>query len=412
MFPDGMTAVTNVTGPPIAHNRYWASDNVYAQQNGGDWPWLIEGELSLPLTQAFWDWLMASSRNWGLRTYEQDWLDTVVDGMPSLTSNVTLGANWLRQMHHGAAKQGITIQYCMSMVRHILQSVELPAVTQARASGDYHSNLSDQWKIGGSSILADAIGIYPSKDNAWSTASQPGNPYEGSRTEPFSRLQFAVLSFSRGPVAGSDGIGMSDASLILRSCTREGRLLRPDRPMRLMDGAIASSALGASASPINGETWSTYTTVGGATYPHVLAIEVQTAFTLAPADLGLDPAGAYIVWEANDTTVQPFSAASPVAVAPNTKASFALLHVSPVGQASGWALVGEMDKWVATSADRFADAEDSPMGLNVELKGDSGETVRVGFAKAGGRAITTVACTIGPSGRISIAMPAAKCINL
>lgn len=71
IFPDGMTAVTNFTGPPIAHNRYWASDNVYAKQNGGQWDWLIEGDISLPLTQGFWDWLMESSRNWGLRTYEQ-----------------------------------------------------------------------------------------------------------------------------------------------------------------------------------------------------------------------------------------------------------------------------------------------------------------------------------------------------
>jgi copper chaperone CopZ len=41
-------------------------------------------------------------------------------------------------MGHGAAAEGMTIQYCMSHVRHILQSVEVPAVTNARASGDYH----------------------------------------------------------------------------------------------------------------------------------------------------------------------------------------------------------------------------------------------------------------------------------
>ena len=54
----------------------------------------------------------------------------------------------------------------MSHVRHVLQSVELPAITNARASGDYHPG-NDQWKLGVSSLLAHAVGIAPSKDNYW-----------------------------------------------------------------------------------------------------------------------------------------------------------------------------------------------------------------------------------------------------
>ena len=38
----------------------------------------------------------------------------------------------------------------MSHCRHIMQSIELPAVTNARASGDYHA-------IGETVIFADAI---------------------------------------------------------------------------------------------------------------------------------------------------------------------------------------------------------------------------------------------------------------
>ena len=87
----------------------------------------------------------------------------------------------LRQMGTAAARNGLTIQYCMSYVRHILQvqaltnssirslpepppqSLELPAVTQARASGDYHEADTDQWNVGTSSMLARAVGIAPSK---------------------------------------------------------------------------------------------------------------------------------------------------------------------------------------------------------------------------------------------------------
>ena len=41
------------------------------------------------------------------------------------------------QMGEGARKAGLTIQYCMPYARHLLQSVEIPVVTQARASDDY-----------------------------------------------------------------------------------------------------------------------------------------------------------------------------------------------------------------------------------------------------------------------------------
>lgn len=54
----------------------------------------------------------------------------------------------------------------MSHVRHVLQSVELYAITNARASDDYHPG-NGQWNIGTSSILAYAVGIAPSKDNYW-----------------------------------------------------------------------------------------------------------------------------------------------------------------------------------------------------------------------------------------------------
>ena len=38
----------------------------------------------------------------------------------------------------GAEEHGVNIQYCMPYPRHVLQSVEVPAVTQIRSSNDYH----------------------------------------------------------------------------------------------------------------------------------------------------------------------------------------------------------------------------------------------------------------------------------
>ncbi len=61
-----------------AHNRYWSSNTDYAKQNGGNFDFFIDaagtGDMAVPLTMEFWQWLLSSSvREWGLTTYEQDW---------------------------------------------------------------------------------------------------------------------------------------------------------------------------------------------------------------------------------------------------------------------------------------------------------------------------------------------------
>ena len=51
-------------------------------------------------------------------------------------------------MAAAAESSNVTIQYCMSLPRHILQSASFPRVTQARASHDYGQSRSDdteQW---------------------------------------------------------------------------------------------------------------------------------------------------------------------------------------------------------------------------------------------------------------------------
>lgn len=95
-------------------------------------------------------------------TYEQDWLYSLSEGVDLLYTNVTAGRHWLLQMGAGAETAGVSVQYCMPFPRHALQSVEIKAVTQIRASDDHVPGgveLPLQWRIGYSSILAWAIGL-------------------------------------------------------------------------------------------------------------------------------------------------------------------------------------------------------------------------------------------------------------
>ena len=197
-----------------------------------------------PTEQRFWDDLMYNSSQWGLFMYEQDWLDTEYDNMKFLNYNASAARTWLMQMGTAAARNDLTIQYCMSHCRHIMQSVEIPAVTNARASGDYHAG-SDQWQpLGTTGIFAWAVAIAPTKDNYWSTDVQIGTAYHDFATikEPYNRLQAVVSTISKGPVAPSDKVGRSDAALILKSCMQDGRLLQGDKPAMVIDSSHVQQA--------------------------------------------------------------------------------------------------------------------------------------------------------------------------
>ena len=115
----------------------------------------------------------------------------------------------------------------------------LGTVTNARASGDYHAG-SDQWRpLGTTGIFGWAVAIAPTKDNYWSTDKQAGSAYgDYARiSEPYNRLQAAVSTLTKGPVAPSDKIGASDTALILKSCAADGKLLQGDKPAMLIDSA-------------------------------------------------------------------------------------------------------------------------------------------------------------------------------
>ena len=48
-------------------------------------------------------------------------------------TNFTAARDWLTQMGAGAEEAGVTLQYCMSLPRHVLQSSEVASVRQSGA---------------------------------------------------------------------------------------------------------------------------------------------------------------------------------------------------------------------------------------------------------------------------------------
>eukprot|EP00054_Salpingoeca_dolichothecata_P014018 m.78605 g.78605 ORF g.78605 m.78605 type:complete len:753 (+) comp20774_c0_seq2:47-2305(+) len=409
IFPRGLDYVYNATGWAIqGHNRYWATNNVYAKQNGGKWDFVIEKdpskrELALPLQQEFWDWFLESSVRWGLRVYEQDWLDDQFDGTNYLLESATTARTWLMQMGTAAANNGLSIQYCMSHCRHIMQSVEIPAVTQARASGDYAGEHREQWRIGQSSLFAYSLGIAPSKDNYWSQFREEGAPY-AFRYEPSPRLQSVVSSFSAGPVAPSDAINMTNIPLVLRACAADGRLLRPDKPATAIDAFYSYQAFRDGA---NGEVWSTFTDLG-VRFSYVLSVNLMAAYNLTIKELGYGELNQLVAYEANTTTtLHSVTAQKPLPLRVSDKLNFQVFTLAPI-LSSGWALLGQADKWVPVSKDRFGSLVMTSTGFSVRIKGSPKEEVSVSVRAPNQTEPFRVLCVIG-SGSVNLLECSTSC---
>ena len=436
IFPRGLGALANATGWRLmAHNRYWSASTPYARQNGGEWPFELDRAtgFAVPASRAFWDHLFGRAREggWRLATYEQDWMNFQNERLPALTRSATAARAWLRDLGDAADAAGVSVQYCMSYARHVLQSVESAAVTQARGSGDYRAG-NDQWQpLGMTALLLHAVGLAVSKDNLWTTTAQPGSKWGDGTREPHPRLQAAVATLSRGPVMVSDAVNRSDVALVLRSCTRDGTLLHPGAPAVLMDGAVLAKAQGRPW----GELWLAPTAIGGRRHVSLFAAKVARDRTLRGDELGFAPATPLLAMDVTCTDAAADAADAAAAAdadhAADTavvsvgadgaeevpqegrrracrvldglptvrrcgKADFQLWSVTAREPGGGWTLLGEVGKWVAVSPARVVAITTAPQqppqtgvgkrdsggspGLDVDVQGTPGERVSLAFA--------------------------------
>ncbi|XP_046547851.1 uncharacterized protein LOC124257766 [Haliotis rubra] len=407
VFPNGMVWLYNKTELPVfGYNTFWSSNTTYARANGGKYDFLIDVPKALPLEEMFWTDLLAGGRIWGLFAYEQDFLSEEFEQIKEFLTDIDLGRQWLTQMGNGAAKNGLTIQYCMSYPRHMLQSLEIPVVTQARVSHDNRPG-TDNWKIGVTSLFAWAIGVAPFKDNFWTTSVQPGNSYNA--TEPYPSLHAVVATLSTGPVGIGDMVGGTNKTLIMKSVNADGLILKPSRPATSIDNRIRRMAWSDFEGP-DGEVWSTYSDFGGKNkYGIILAADLQGSYTMTPCMAGYQGFPSSMVFPAKDPNkIQPLTNAQPLTMSGCTMADFCLFYVSPVLSINGKQVLiqGELDKWVPMSPQRVTGiniADD----ITISLTGAAHETVSFWFNVDGKS--SPVTCTLGAGGLATLSFSAGTC---
>jgi hypothetical protein len=301
---------------------------------------------------------------------------------------------WLKGMADAALALNVSVQYCMPLPGHMLQTLEFPAVTNARASPDGGRPFTN---MGPTNMLLWALDVRPFKDNS---LSRQGDDFVGSVV-------------ARSPVGIGDAKNF-DFRAIKRTCRSDGVILHPSRP---------GFPLNAHYHPRAGRgagTWLTHSEIPGLTCYTALTGEwaVDEEWLITPADLypkHVDPQ-ALMWWAWNDPAErvrdrmpneygarpsQRCNGTSPRASAREclTRMSskgfpvvgggadrFRLYHACP--EMFGWTLLGETSKYMPVSPNRLARVapltESESGGLIADVIGSPGEQVELTYARPDG----------------------------
>jgi hypothetical protein len=387
IFPDGLNGLNKQIKnlPLAAHNRYWSSDTIYAK----NYNFIIDNVnlKSLPLgNDSFWIYLFNdSSTNWNLILYEQDWMNhQTIDFIPT-RQDINLGRQWLIQMGKAAEQFNINIQYCMSLPRHALQALEIDRVTQARVSDDYYVHVVHkipQWKIGISSMLAHALGMAPFKDSFWSNEIQPDAPYKSTAREPLPDREILIATLSTGPVAFADGINYINRERIMRCCRQDGLILKPSKPLTMVDLLISDWATNKGIS--QGELYSTQTILNNEIFSIIFASSMRRNYSLIPSMIG-SPSG--LIWSfSNPYELFTFDENHSLLIS-NEKCNdttYCLWYSSPLWQfndslSTRYSFMGEMNKWTFVSQQRFSSLTRNSANtqMTILIEGVSNELVDI-----------------------------------
>ena len=98
-LPSGMDAAVLNHTPLVLHNRFFSPASPYVRR----YEFLRGDGVAIPMDPAFWTALLQRPvRQWGMATYEQDFLVTAFTKAAVLRSNMSAALTWLSQMDAAA----------------------------------------------------------------------------------------------------------------------------------------------------------------------------------------------------------------------------------------------------------------------------------------------------------------------
>ncbi len=404
LFPQGLSVFQEELGVPlVAHNRWYDVNSPYCERYECA-PGEVIKETVLPIEPEFWDEIMDNAVSYGVAVYEQDWLHLQLSRISWLRSGMGNSGLWFDTMVNAADERGLTFQLCMAPPEILLQQMKHDNVTHVRVSSDYlaGSFKHHYWpNFHRTSMFAHAVGLWPFKDVFQSASGQ-----RTIRNERWAFEEALVSNLSGGPVGPGDDVGAADRELLMRTCRKDGMLLKPDRPATPIDLMFLDhhKPWTVTTQSDNGIRETIYLAAFNVRPLHTFDFEVSFS------DLGIS--GEYLIYNWREREFVTGSDKVDFGMMPKNDASYNVL--CPVLE-NGMALIGETEKFVTLSAKRFPSITLSGNALSLDVEGVPREEVLISlYCQAplsdvsGGEIIdlipglTTVRVVIPDSGKTSI----------
>lgn len=325
IFPNGLSPFQQLAIPLVTHAKQIDASSPYRSQ------YTMSNNVSTD--PKYWNMVAGYLQSNGVATYEQDWL--AQKALPA--TNLTDPDAFMNNMAKSMSAAGLTMQYCMPLPRHFLQSSLYNNLTSIRVSGDRFSNARwDDFLY--ASDLASALGVWPWSDVFMSTETD--------------NLLLATLS--AGVVGVGDAIGAESATNLLQTIRADGVIVKPDAPIVPVDSSFIQDAQALNTPMVA----STYTDFGGGmralyAFAYARASHSLAAASFTPASLGL-PGSVYVYnYFTGVGTVVPAGGTFT-----DTVSSGSYYIVVPVGR-SGIAFLGDAGKFVSLGKKRITQLTDT-----------------------------------------------------
>jgi hypothetical protein len=324
IFPDGLKAFQQQLGLPlVTHSRWIDPKSPYRSR------YRMSGNVVVD--PRYWETVAGYLQDAHVLTYEQDWLDERAQS----AFNLLDPAAFMDEMAQALRGQKLTIQYCMPLPRHYLQSTMYENVTTIRTSGDrFGRDRWDEFLYG--SRLAGSLGVWP-----WSDVFM---------SDELDNLLLSTLS--TGPVGVGDRIGSVNRENLLRAVRADGVIVKPDVSLVPTDQAFVEDAQSLKRPMLA----SAYTDFGTLKAFYVLAYArgPQKTVAFTPASLSLHTRAYLFDYFSHRGTVldpdQAFTA--------SLDKGYAYFILVPLGR-SGVAFLGDREQFVSLGKQRISQLSDN-----------------------------------------------------
>jgi hypothetical protein len=327
LFPSGLADFDRKLGVPlVVHARWIDPKSPYHEQ------YTISGVA--PTDPAWWQSTAAYLADSGVISYEQDWLNYIYQYSPRLQTSPDTANHFTGGMSSSMSARNISLIYCMVLPRLFLQGSTSTEVSIIRCSGDRFE--PHKWQdFLYTSSLASALGIWPWTDTFF------------SRETP----NILLSTLSAGPVGVGDPMGGESWDNIRKVIRSDGRIIKPDMPLRPLDQTILADAQ-KMHQPFLAATYSDQ----GLKTVYLFAWRRMGDGKSATAtlwDLGL-PDGKYIAYDYMNQKVHTMDQNHPLQLelAPNQWQYDVIVPVT----GAGIGIVGDLDSFVPMGRQRISEA--------------------------------------------------------